>query len=83
MLALTDGVGLDVDEAKAAMLDAARWLLTGALAELDPAHQQRPSAAQQRDLTIGGGRRIWAAASHLRDVRRPETDPAQMGDAGR
>ena len=36
MLALTDGVGLDGDDAKQAMLDAARWLLTGALAELDP-----------------------------------------------
>ncbi len=37
MLALTDGVGLDGDDAKRAMLDAARWLLTGALAEIqDP-----------------------------------------------
>lgn len=37
MLALTDSVGLDVPESKDAMLDAARWLLTGALAELkDP-----------------------------------------------
>ena len=36
MLALTDGVGLDADEAKQTMLDAARWLLTGALAELVP-----------------------------------------------
>lgn len=35
MLALTDGVGLDADEAKTVMLDAARWLLAGALAELD------------------------------------------------
>ena len=37
MLALTDGVGLEGDDAKQAMLDAARWLLTGALAELNPA----------------------------------------------
>lgn len=37
MLALVDGVGLDTDEARAAMLDAARWLLRGALAELDAA----------------------------------------------
>jgi AcrR family transcriptional regulator len=36
MLALTDGVGLEGDEVKQAMLDAARWMLTGALAELDP-----------------------------------------------
>ena len=36
MLALTDGVGLDVPEAKAAMLDAARWMLAGALAEVAP-----------------------------------------------
>jgi AcrR family transcriptional regulator len=34
MLALVDGVGLDGDDAKAVMLDAARWMLTGALAEL-------------------------------------------------
>ncbi len=34
MLALTDGVGLSVDAAKAAMLDAGRWLLQGALAEV-------------------------------------------------
>jgi AcrR family transcriptional regulator len=34
MLALTDGVGLEGDQAKGAMLDAARWLLNGALAEL-------------------------------------------------
>lgn len=34
MLALTDGVGLDVARAKEAMLDAGRWLLAGALAEI-------------------------------------------------
>ena len=34
MLALTDGVRLDVPEAKRALLDASRWLLAGALAEL-------------------------------------------------
>jgi AcrR family transcriptional regulator len=34
MLALIDGMGLDVNEAKDAMLDAGRWLLTGALAEV-------------------------------------------------
>jgi AcrR family transcriptional regulator len=34
MLALTDGVGLDVPDAKDTMLDAARWMLTGALAEI-------------------------------------------------
>ena len=36
MLALRDGVGLDVDEAKVVMVDAARWMMAGALAELDP-----------------------------------------------
>lgn len=36
MLALIDGVGLDVDEAKGVMLDAARWMLAGALSELGP-----------------------------------------------
>lgn len=35
MLALTDGVGLQGDDAKQAMLDAARWMLTGALAGFD------------------------------------------------
>lgn len=35
MLALIDGVGLGPDEAKSVMVDAARWLLAGALAELD------------------------------------------------
>lgn len=34
MIALTDGVGLGVPEAKRALLDASRWLLAGALAEL-------------------------------------------------
>ena len=35
MLALTDGVGLSADHAKAVLVDAGRWLLAGALAELD------------------------------------------------
>jgi AcrR family transcriptional regulator len=34
MIALTDGVGLDTNAAKTAMLDAGRWLLTGALSDL-------------------------------------------------
>jgi AcrR family transcriptional regulator len=38
MLALTDGVRLGVEEAKHAMLDAGRWILSGALTELEPAH---------------------------------------------
>lgn len=37
MIALTDGVALDVETAKAVQSDAARWLLAGALAELRPA----------------------------------------------
>jgi AcrR family transcriptional regulator len=37
MLALTDSVRLGVPEAKKAMLDASRWLLAGALAELGSA----------------------------------------------
>lgn len=36
MISLTDAIGLDVPEAKQALLDAARWMLTGALAELNP-----------------------------------------------
>ena len=34
MLALTDGVGLGADEAKTVLVDAGRWLLAGALADL-------------------------------------------------
>jgi AcrR family transcriptional regulator len=34
MIALTDAVGLDVPTAKKTLLDASRWLLAGALAEL-------------------------------------------------
>lgn len=41
MLALADGVGLSADDAKTVMLDAARWLLAGALAELDEAPHRR------------------------------------------
>ncbi|MDP8902061.1 MAG: hypothetical protein M3N33_13170 [Actinomycetota bacterium] len=41
MLALTDGVGLSADDAKTVMLDAARWLLAGAIAELDEAPHGR------------------------------------------
>jgi len=34
VISLTDAIGLDVPEAKMALLDAARWMLAGALAEL-------------------------------------------------
>jgi hypothetical protein len=34
MIALTDAVGLDAAAAKSALLDASRWMLAGALAEL-------------------------------------------------
>jgi AcrR family transcriptional regulator len=37
MIALTDGVGLSADEAKSVLVDAGRWLLAGALAELEHA----------------------------------------------
>jgi AcrR family transcriptional regulator len=37
MIALTDAVGLDVPAAKKTLLDAGRWLLAGALAELSDA----------------------------------------------
>lgn len=37
MISLIDAVGLDVPEAKKTLIDAGRWLLAGALAELtDP-----------------------------------------------
>jgi hypothetical protein len=37
MISLTDAVGLDAPAAKDALLDASRWLLAGALAELTDA----------------------------------------------
>jgi AcrR family transcriptional regulator len=37
MIALTDAVGLDASTAKSALLDASRWLLAGALAEMTEA----------------------------------------------
>jgi AcrR family transcriptional regulator len=40
MIALTDAVGLDVPATKKTLLDAGRWLLAGALAELTDAHTQ-------------------------------------------
>jgi AcrR family transcriptional regulator len=39
MISLTDAVGLDVQAAKRTLLDAARWLLGGALAELTDGHK--------------------------------------------
>lgn len=36
MISLIDAVGLDVPTAKKTLLDAGRWMLAGALAELDP-----------------------------------------------
>lgn len=45
MLALTDGVGLSADDAKTVTLDAARWLLAGAVAELDEAPRGRRGRA--------------------------------------
>ncbi len=44
MIALTDAVGLDVPAAKRTLLDAARWLLAGALAEMNeaPAPKRTP-----------------------------------------
>ena len=38
MISLTDAVGLDVPTAKRTLLDASRWLLGGALAEMTAAH---------------------------------------------
>lgn len=49
MIALTDAVGLDVLAAKETLLDAGRWLLAGALAELaDIPTTQSPIAKQPR-----------------------------------
>jgi hypothetical protein len=38
MISLIDAVGLDVPTAKRTLLDASRWLLGGALAEMTAAH---------------------------------------------
>lgn len=46
MLALADTLNLDAEQAMATLLDANRWLLTGALAEAKasrPANPQRPT----------------------------------------
>ena len=51
VLALTDGVGLDVPAAKKAMLDASRWILAGALAELDPKASGKASGSERRSST--------------------------------
>jgi hypothetical protein len=40
MISLTDAVGLDVPTAKRTLLDAGRWLLAGALAELTAARAE-------------------------------------------
>ncbi|MEO7556370.1 MAG: TetR/AcrR family transcriptional regulator [Acidimicrobiales bacterium] len=51
MLAITDVAGLEGEQAKQALLDAARWLLAGALAELEPGTQQAPppDTSRRRD----------------------------------
>lgn len=43
MIGLTDAVGLDVPAAKQTLLDAGRWILTGALAELTAERPSRES----------------------------------------
>lgn len=49
MIALTDAVGLDVPTAKQAMSDAGRWILRGALAELNtPATLDYPQHSGSR-----------------------------------
>jgi AcrR family transcriptional regulator len=49
MISLTDAVGLDVPAAKKTLLDAGRWLLAGALAELPDTSSQakRPDATRR------------------------------------
>jgi len=49
MISLTDAVGLDVPAAKKALLDAARWLLAGALAELADDRVQRAEGTTSED----------------------------------
>jgi AcrR family transcriptional regulator len=50
MISLTDAVGLNVPAAKRTLLDAARWLLAGALAELPATSSQtkRPDGSTRR-----------------------------------
>ena len=47
MLALTDGVGLSPDDGKTVTLDAARWLLADAVAELAEAPRGRRGRASR------------------------------------
>ncbi len=49
VLALVDAAGLDVPAAKASLLDAGRWLLAGALAELS----DRPDSHTSKDSPDG------------------------------
>jgi AcrR family transcriptional regulator len=55
MISLTDAVGLDVPAAKKTLLDAARWLLAGALAELPDADSRtrRPESSTRRASGTG------------------------------
>lgn len=48
MIALSDAAGLDPDTAKQTLLDAGRWLLAGALADLNPTRSARDTAHPAR-----------------------------------
>jgi AcrR family transcriptional regulator len=48
MISLTDAVGLDVPTAKKTLLEASRWLLAGALAELDGPRSVEPQNRHAR-----------------------------------
>jgi hypothetical protein len=47
MISLIDAVGLDVPAAKGALLDAGRWLLAGALAELTDEGTESPQSPRR------------------------------------
>ena len=63
MISLTDAVGLDVPTAKRTLLDAGRWLLAGALAELTVARAELLSYAPEATLRKPAGKRSPAAGS--------------------
>ncbi len=62
VIALTDAVGLDYPMAKKMLLDASRWLLSGALAELTnwPRRVSRQASIARKMEAGGDERRIVA-----------------------
>ncbi|HET9731889.1 MAG TPA: TetR/AcrR family transcriptional regulator [Acidimicrobiales bacterium] len=67
MISLTDAVGLEVPAAKKTLLDAARWLLAGALAEM-------PDTSSQTKRPDGSGKPASTRSSRI-VVQKPPSTP--------